>query len=164
MESFAQLFEESLNNVETRPGSMVKGTVVAINNGFVIVDTGLKSESAIPEEQFKSASGELEVKVGDQVDVALESVESGDGETVVSREKAKRNEAWVKLEGAYNNNETVVGVIDGKVKGGFTVQLGGIRAFLPGSLVDVRPVRDTTHLEGKEQQFKVIKEKSLSWI
>ena len=157
MESFAQLFEESLNNVETRPGSMVKGTVVAINNGFVIVDTGLKSESPIPQEQFLNAQGELEVKVGDQVDVALESVESGDGETQVSREKAKRNEAWIKLEDAFNKNETVVGIIDGKVKGGFTVQLGGIRAFLPGSLVDVRPVRDTTHLEGKEQQFKVIK-------
>ena len=157
MESFAQLFEESLKNVETRPGSMVKGTVVAINNGLVIVDTGLKSESAIPQEQFMSPAGELEVKVGDVVDVALESVESGDGATVVSREKAKRNEAWNKLEDAFSKQETVTGVIDGKVKGGFTVQLGGIRAFLPGSLVDVRPVRDTSHLEGKEQQFKVIK-------
>ncbi len=157
MESFAQLFEESLKNVETRPGSMVKGKVVDINNGLVIVDTGLKSESAIPQEQFMSPAGELEVKVGDVVDVALESVESGDGETQVSREKAKRNEAWIKLEDAFNKQETVTGVIDGKVKGGFTVQLGGIRAFLPGSLVDVRPVRDTSHLEGKEQQFKVIK-------
>ena len=157
MESFAQLFEESLKNVETRPGSMVKGKVVDINNGLVIVDTGLKSESAIPKEQFMSPAGELEVKVGDVVDVALESVESGDGETQVSREKAKRNEAWIKLEDAFNKQETVTGVIDGKVKGGFTVQLGGIRAFLPGSLVDVRPVRDTSHLEGKEQQFKVIK-------
>ena len=157
MESFAQLFEESLKNVETRPGSMVKGKVVDINNGFVIVDTGLKSESAIPQEQFMSPAGELEVQVGDVVDVALESVESGDGETQVSREKAKRNEAWIKLEDAFNKQETVTGVIDGKVKGGFTVQLGGIRAFLPGSLVDVRPVRDTSHLEGKEQQFKVIK-------
>ena len=157
MESFAQLFEESLQNVETRPGSMIKATVVAINNGFVIVDAGLKSESAIPEEQFYNAQGEIEVQVGDEVDVALESVESGDGETQVSREKAKRNEAWIKLEDAFNKNETVIGVIDGKVKGGFTVQLGGIRAFLPGSLVDVRPVRDTSHIEGKEQQFKVIK-------
>ena len=104
-----------------------------------------------------SPAGELEVKVGDVVDVALESVESGDGATVVSREKAKRNEAWNKLEDAFSKQETVTGVIDGKVKGGFTVQLGGIRAFLPGSLVDVRPVRDTSHLEGKEQQFKVIK-------
>ena len=119
--------------------------------------SGLKSESTIPAEQFKNAQGEIEVKVGDVVDVALESVESGDGETVLSREKAKRNEAWAKLEEAFKNNEAVVGVIDGKVKGGFTVQLGGIRAFLPGSLVDVRPVRETTHLEGKELQFKVIK-------
>ena len=157
MESFAQLFEESLKNIETRPGSMVKGTIVAIENDFVIVDAGLKSESAIPAEQFKNAQGELEVKVGDVVDVALESVESGDGETVLSREKAKRNEAWTKLEEAFKDGEAVTGVIDGKVKGGFTVQLGGIRAFLPGSLVDIRPVRDTSHLEGKELQFKVIK-------
>lgn len=157
MESFAELFEESLKNVETRPGSMVKGTVVAIDNGYVIVDAGLKSESAIPDDQFKNAQGELEVKVGDEVDVALESVESGDGATLLSREKAKRNEAWKRLEDAFNNKEIVTGVIDGKVKGGFTVQLGGIRAFLPGSLVDTRPVRDTTPLEGKELQFKVIK-------
>lgn len=157
MESFAQLFEESLKEIETRPGSMVKGKIVAIDNDYVIVDAGLKSESTISAEQFKNAQGEIEVKVGDVVDVALESVESGDGETVLSREKAKRNEAWAKLEEAFKNNEAVVGVIDGKVKGGFTVQLGGIRAFLPGSLVDVRPVRETTHLEGKELQFKVIK-------
>ena len=157
MESFAQLFEESLKEIETRPGSMVKGKIVAIDNDYVIVDAGLKSESTIPAEQFKNAQGEIEVKVGDVVDVALESVESGDGETVLSREKAKRNEAWAKLEEAFKNNEAVVGVIDGKVKGGFTVQLGGIRAFLPGSLVDVRPVRETTHLGGKELQFKVIK-------
>lgn len=157
MESFAQLFEESLKEIETRPGSMVKGKIVAIDNDYVIVDAGLKSESTIPAEQFKNAQGEIEVKVGDVVDVALESVESGDGETVLSREKAKRNEAWAKLEEAFKNNEAVTGVIDGKVKGGFTVQLGGIRAFLPGSLVDVRPVRETTHLEGKELQFKVIK-------
>lgn len=157
MESFAELFEESLKDVETRPGSMVKATVVEISNGFVVVDAGLKSESEIPDEQFRNAQGELEVKVGDEVDVALESVESGDGATVLSREKAKRNEAWKKLEDAFNNKEIVTGVIDGKVKGGFTVQLGGIRAFLPGSLVDTRPVRDTTPLEGKELQFKVIK-------
>jgi small subunit ribosomal protein S1 len=158
MESFAELFEESLkDNTETRPGSMVKGKVVKIENGFVIVDAGLKSESEIPEEQFKNAQGELEVKVGDTVDVALESVEAGDGTTMLSREKAKRNEAWKKLETAFNDKEVVTGVIDGKVKGGFTVQLGGIRAFLPGSLVDIRPVRDTTPLEGKELQFKVIK-------
>lgn len=157
MESFAQLFEESLKELETRPGSMVKGKIVSIDQNFVIVDAGLKSESTIPVEQFLNAQGEIEVKVGDVVDVALESVESGDGETVLSREKAKRNEAWAKLEEAFNNNESVLGLIDGKVKGGFTVQLNGIRAFLPGSLVDVRPVRETAHLEGKELQFKVIK-------
>ena len=155
--SFAELFEESIKSTETRPGSMVKGTIIAIDNGYVTVDAGLKSESHIPVEQFMNPQGELEVKVGDVVDVALESVESGDGETVLSREKAKRNEAWAKLEEAFKNNEAVTGVIDGKVKGGFTVQLGGIRAFLPGSLVDVRPVRETAHLEGKELQFKVIK-------
>lgn len=136
---------------------MVKGTIVKIDNGFVVVDAGLKSESTIPVEQFLNPQGELEVQIGDVVDVALESVESGDGETILSREKAKRNEAWVKLEDAFRNNEGVLGLIDGKVKGGFTVQLSGIRAFLPGSLVDVRPVRETAHLEGKELLFKVIK-------
>lgn len=136
---------------------MVKGTIIAIGNGYVTVDAGLKSESYIPVEQFTNPQGELEVAVGDVVEVALESVESGDGETVLSREKAKRNEAWSKLEEAYKNNEAVTGAIDGRVKGGFTVQLNGIRAFLPGSLVDIRPVREPTHLEGKELQFKVIK-------
>ena len=155
--SFAELFEESLQNVVTRPGDTTNALVVAINDDFVILDAGLKSESRIPAEQFKNAQGELEVAVGDTVPVVLESVEDGDGATVLSREKAKRNEAWSKLEQAYNNGEAVTGLIDGKVKGGFTVQLGGIRAFLPGSLVDVRPVRETTHLEGKELQFKVIK-------
>ena len=157
MESFAQLFEESLNSIETRPGSIVKATVVAIDNGFVLVDAGLKSESTIPVDQFLDAQGQVEVKVGDVVDVALDQIESGDGETILSRDKAKRNEAWAKLEEAFKNSDPVMGLIDGKVKGGFTVQLGGIRAFLPGSLVDVRPVRETTHLEGKELQFKVIK-------
>lgn len=155
--SFAELFEESLQNVVTRPGDTTNALVVAMNDDFVILDAGLKSESRIPAEQFKNAQGELEVAVGDTVPVVLESVEDGDGATVLSREKAKRNEAWSKLEQAYNNGEAVTGLIDGKVKGGFTVQLGGIRAFLPGSLVDVRPVRETTHLEGKELQFKVIK-------
>ena len=157
MESFAELFEESLKEIETRPGSMVKGTIVKIDNGYVVVDAGLKSESTIPVEQFLNPQGELEVQLGDVVDVALESVESGDGETILSREKAKRNEAWSRLEEAFRNNDGVTGVIDGKVKGGFTVQLSGIRAFLPGSLVDVRPVRETAHLEGKDLLFKVIK-------
>ncbi len=217
-ESFAQLFEESLKEIETRPGSIVRGVVVAIDKDVVLVDAGLKSESAIPAEQFKNAQGELEIQVGDEVDVALDAVEDGFGETLLSREKAKRHEAWITLEKAYEDAETVtgvingkvkgglleiqvgdevdvaldavedgfgetllsrekakrheawitlekayeeaetvVGVINGKVKGGFTVELNGIRAFLPGSLVDVRPVRDTLHLEGKELEFKVIK-------
>ncbi|ATD45255.1 30S ribosomal protein S1 [Salmonella enterica] len=156
-ESFAQLFEESLKEIETRPGSIVRGVVVAIDKDVVLVDAGLKSESAIPAEQFKNAQGELEIQVGDEVDVALDAVEDGFGETLLSREKAKRHEAWITLEKAYEDAETVTGVINGKVKGGFTVELNGIRAFLPGSLVDVRPVRDTLHMEGKELEFKVIK-------
>lgn len=156
-ESFAQLFEESLQSIETRPGAIVRGVVVAIDKDVVLVDAGLKSESAIPVEQFKNVQGELEIQVGDEIDVALDAVEDGFGETILSREKAKRHEAWLMLEKAYEDAETVMGIINGKVKGGFTVELKGIRAFLPGSLVDVRPVRDTTHLEGKELEFKVIK-------
>ncbi|MGF1714251.1 30S ribosomal protein S1 [Photobacterium chitinilyticum] len=156
-ESFALLFEESLNEIETRPGAIVKGTVVAIENGYVLVDAGLKSESSIPVEEFKNAAGELEIEVGAEVDVALDAIEDGFGETKLSREKAKRHEAWIQLEKAYEEAETVIGIINGKVKGGFTVELNGIRAFLPGSLVDVRPVRDTAHLENKELEFKVIK-------
>ncbi|MGF1875898.1 30S ribosomal protein S1 [Photobacterium frigidiphilum] len=156
-ESFALLFEESLNEIETRPGAIVKGTVIAIENGYVLVDAGLKSESSIPVEEFKNAAGELEIEVGAEVDVALDAIEDGFGETKLSREKAKRHEAWIQLEKAYEEAETVVGIINGKVKGGFTVELNGIRAFLPGSLVDVRPVRDTAHLENKELEFKVIK-------
>ena len=155
-ESFALLFEESLQELAA-PGSIIKATVVAIENGYVLVDAGLKSESSIPAEEFKSATGELEVEVGQEVDVALESIEDGFGETQLSREKAKRHESWIQLEKAYEDQETVIGVINGKVKGGFTVEVNTIRAFLPGSLVDVRPVRDTTHLEGKELEFKVIK-------
>ncbi|MCP9268443.1 30S ribosomal protein S1 [Xenorhabdus sp. XENO-1] len=156
-ESFAQLFEESLQVIETRPGAIVRGVIVSIDKDVVLVDAGLKSESAIPVEQFKNAQGELEIQVGDEIDVALDAVEDGFGETILSREKAKRHEAWLMLEKAYEEAETVTGVINGKVKGGFTVELNGIRAFLPGSLVDVRPVRDTAHLEGKELEFKVIK-------
>ena len=156
-ENFAQLFEESLQELETRPGSIVKGTVVSIDKDIVLVDAGLKSESAIPADQFKNAEGELEIAIGDQVDVALDAVEDGFGETILSREKAKRHEAWVELEKAYEDKATIKGVINGKVKGGFTVEVNSVRAFLPGSLVDVRPVRDTTHLEGKELEFKVIK-------
>ncbi|MCP1340106.1 30S ribosomal protein S1 [Idiomarina sp. M1R2S28] len=156
-ENFAELFEESLKEVETRPGSIVKGTIVAIEKDLILVDAGLKSESAIPAEQFRNAEGELEVSVGDVVDVALDAVEDGFGETILSREKAKRYEAWLVLEKAHEDNATVIGIISGKVKGGFTVDLGGVRAFLPGSLVDVRPVRETTHLENKDLEFKVIK-------
>lgn len=156
-ENFAQLFEESLKTIETRPGAIVKGTVVAVHKDVVLVDAGLKSEAAIPVEQFKNAAGEIEVNVGDLIDVALDAVEDGFGETLLSREKAKRHEAWVRLEKACEDKVTVIGVITGKVKGGFTVEVDGIRAFLPGSLVDVRPVRDTLHLEQKPLEFKVIK-------
>ena len=157
IENFADLFEESLKVIETRPGSIVKGTIVSIDKDIVLVDAGLKSESAIPVEQFRNAEGGLDVAVGDQIDVALDAIEDGFGETILSREKAKRHEAWVELEKAYTEKETIIGVINGKVKGGFTVEVNTVRAFLPGSLVDVRPVRDTTHLEGKELEFKVIK-------
>ena len=156
-ENFAQLFEESLQELETRPGAIVKGTVVSIDKDIVLVDAGLKSESAIPADQFKNADGELEIAIGDTVDVALDAVEDGFGETILSREKAKRHEAWVDLEKAYEEKQTIKGIINGKVKGGFTVEVNTVRAFLPGSLVDVRPIRDTTHLEGKELEFKVIK-------
>ncbi len=156
-ENFAQLFEESLQQLETRPGAIVKGTVVSIDKDIVLVDAGLKSESAIPVDQFKAADGSLEIAVGDVVDVALDAIEDGFGETILSREKAKRHEAWVELERAYEEKETIKGIINGKVKGGFTVEVNTVRAFLPGSLVDVRPVRETVHLEGKELEFKVIK-------
>ncbi|MDE3974632.1 30S ribosomal protein S1 [Glaesserella parasuis] len=156
-ESFAQLFEESLKGQETRLGSIVKGTVVAIQKGYVLVDAGLKSESAIPAEEFFNAQGELEVQVGDVVDVALDAVEDGFGETKLSREKAKRNESWAALEKAFEEQATVVGFVNGKVKGGFTVELNGVRAFLPGSLVDTRPIRDSLNLEGQTLELKVIK-------
>ncbi|WP_348666665.1 30S ribosomal protein S1 [Arsenophonus symbiont of Ornithomya chloropus] len=156
-ESFAELFKKSLQSIETRTGAIVNGIVVAIDKDIVLIDAGLKSESAIPIDQFKNVQGELEIKIGDKIDVALDAVEDGFGETILSREKAKRHEAWLMLEKAYENSETVIGIINGKVKGGFTVELRGIRAFLPGSLVDVRPVRDTVNLENQELEFKVIK-------
>ncbi|WP_018625562.1 30S ribosomal protein S1 [Kangiella aquimarina] len=156
-ENFAQLFEESLANVEMRPGAIITGVVVDIDNEVVVVNAGLKSEGVIPRNQFLNDSGELEVSVGDEVEVALDAVEDGFGETRLSRERAKRFAAWGVLEAAHEANETIKGVITGKVKGGFTVDVQSIRAFLPGSLVDVRPVRDTTHLEGVELDFKVIK-------
>jgi len=153
-ESFAELFEESLQKTEMRPGALVNGVIVRIDNDFVIVNAGLKSEGVIPKEQFIN-DGDL--NVGDVVEVALDSLEDGYGETRLSREKAKRAAAWIRLEKLFEAEETVKGTVIDKVKGGFTVDLGDIRAFLPGSLVDVRPVRDTTFLEGKEHEFKVIK-------
>ncbi len=157
IESFADLFEESQKNAVMQPGAIIEGTVVAINGDFVVIDTGLKSEGVIPAAEFLDENGELTVKVGDKVDVALESVEDGFGETKLSREKALRARAWTALEKSFKNEEIVTGRITGKVKGGFTVEMGEIRAFLPGSLVDVRPIRDTTYLEGKDVEFKIIK-------
>ena len=156
-ESFAELFEQSLVNKEMRPGTIVTGTVVDIQSDSVIVNAGLKSEGIIPIEQFYNTQGEIEVAVGDAVEVSLDAVEDGFGATRLSREKAKRAQVWKRLERAFEDGEIVKGVISGKVKGGFTVDIEDIRAFLPGSLVDVRPVRDTTYLEGKELEFKVIK-------
>jgi small subunit ribosomal protein S1 len=156
-ESFAELFEESLKTVDMVPGTIITGVVIDIDKDWVTVHAGLKSEGVIPAEQFRNEMGELTLQIGDEVQVALESVEDGFGETKLSREKAKRAEAWKILEAAHVAEEVIKGVINGKVKGGFTVDVAGIRAFLPGSLVDVRPVRETTHLEGKELEFKVIK-------
>ena len=156
-ESFAEMFEESLANQDLRRGAVVIGTVVDIQSDNVVVHAGLKSEGIIPIEQFKNAQGDLEVVVGDEVEVSLEAVEDGFGETRLSREKAKRDQVWRRLEEAFEKEEIVKGVISGKVKGGFTVDIDDIRAFLPGSLVDVRPVRDPAYLEGKDLEFKVIK-------
>ncbi|MDG4555558.1 MAG: 30S ribosomal protein S1 [Candidatus Competibacter sp.] len=156
-ESFAELFEQSLVDKQMQPGSIVQGLVVEIRADAVVVNAGLKSEGLIPLEQFYSEEGVLEVKVGDEVEVALDALEDGFGETRLSREKAKRARVWSALEKAFEGEEIIKGLISGKVKGGFTVDIGEIRAFLPGSLVDVRPVRDAAYLEGKEQEFKVIK-------
>ncbi len=156
-ESFAELFEESLITQNLKPGSIVTGTVVEIRDDAVVVNAGLKSEGIVPISQFRSSDGELEVEVGDNVEVALDAVEDGFGETRLSREKAKRSLVWDKLENAFSSEDTVQGKISGKVKGGFTVDINDIRAFLPGSLVDVRPVRDPAYLEGKDLEFKIIK-------
>ncbi len=156
-ESFAELFEQSQIESKMRPGTIVKGTVVEIRPDYVVVNAGLKSEGVIPAEQFRNPDGEFEVIVGEEIDVALDAVEDGYGETRLSREKAKRAKAWEELERACEESATVTGVISDKVKGGFTVDISTIRAFLPGSLVDVRPVRDTSYLEGKPLEFKVIK-------
>jgi small subunit ribosomal protein S1 len=156
-ESFAELFEQSQIENKMRPGTIVSATVVDLDDAMVVVNAGLKSEGLIPIEQFYDEKGELEVAVGDEVDVALDAVEDGYGETRLSREKAKRLKAWQRLEEAAESGETVTGIITEKVKGGFTVDIDHVRAFLPGSLVDVRPVRDTSYLEGKPLEFKVIK-------
>ena len=156
-ESFADLFEESIIAVEMRPGAVVMGTVLDIDGDWVTVHAGLKSEAIIPIEEFYNDSREIEVKIGDQIKVSLESVDDGIGETKLSREKAKRSEAWDVLQTAFDEEATITGVINGKVKGGFTVAINNIQGFLPGSLVDVRPVRDVDHLEGQEIEFKLIK-------
>ena len=156
-ESFAALFEESELNLNVEKGAVIQGVVVSIDSDWVTVDTGLKSEGIVDRAEFLNDQRELEVAVGDTVDVVVEALDNGMGQTVLSREKAKRAETWTKLEKIFEDGEIVTGVISGKVKGGFTVDIGPVRAFLPGSLVDTRPIRDTTHLEGKELEFKVIK-------
>ncbi|MHB1279970.1 MAG: 30S ribosomal protein S1 [Acidithiobacillus sp.] len=155
--SFAEMFEESQSTQGLKPGELLTGIVTRVDNDFVIVDVGLKSEGPIPAEQFRNAEGEIEVKVGDSVEVCLELVEDGMGETRLSREKARRAKTWVDLEKSFNDNAVVHGFLTGKVKGGFTVSIDGVRAFLPGSLVDVRPVRDVAYLEGKDLEMKIIK-------
>jgi len=156
-ESFAQLFEESLASQRIRPGQILTGRVIEVGPDVVVVSAGLKSEAVIPTAQFKNERGEIEVSVGDDVEVALDSVEDGSGETRLSREKAKRARTWERLETAFEKSEVVTGLINGRVKGGFTVEIEFVRAFLPGSLVDVRPVRDPSYLEGKTLEFKIIK-------
>ncbi|MFN4367590.1 MAG: 30S ribosomal protein S1 [Acinetobacter sp.] len=156
-ESFAALFEASELNLNVEKGAVIQGVVVSIDSDWVTVDTGLKSEGVVDRAEFLNEQRELEVQVGDTVDVVVEALDNGMGQTVLSREKAKRAETWTKLEKIFEDGEIVTGVISGKVKGGFTVDIGPVRAFLPGSLVDTRPIRDTTHLEGKELEFKVIK-------
>ena len=156
-ESFAELFEESLNTIEMSPGSIVMGTVIDIEEDWIIVHAGLKSEGVIPKSQFLDEEGNCDLNIGDQVKVAMEIVDDGFGETRLSREKARRAESWSALEDANETGEIITGVINGKVKGGFTVEVADIRAFLPGSLIDLRPLRDTAHLEGKPLEFKVIK-------
>jgi small subunit ribosomal protein S1 len=156
-ESFAELFEQSIASQRIRPGTILNGLIVEVGQDYVIVNVGLKSEAVIPSDQFKNEKGEIEVSVGETVEVALDSVEDGSGETRLSREKAKRARTWTRLETAFEKQEVVIGIITGRVKGGFTVEIDNVRAFLPGSLVDVRPVRDPSYLENKPLEFKVIK-------
>ena len=156
-ESFAELFEESFASQQLKSGAIITGTVVAVNDDVVLISAGLKSEAVIPIDQFQNEKGESEVSVGDEIEVALEAVEDGFGETKLSREKAVRARTWIELEKSFEKSEVVTGIINGRVKGGFTVEIDNVRAFLPGSLVDVRPVRDPAYLEGKSLEFKVIK-------
>ncbi len=156
-ESFAQMLEESFATQAIKPGAILTGVVVAVSDAVVIINAGLKSEAVIDVAQFKNESGEVEVNVGDEVEVALESMEDGSGETRLSREKAKRARTWTRLEQAFEKQEIIKGLVNGRVKGGFTVEIDFVRAFLPGSLVDVRPVRDPSYLEGKVHEFKIIK-------
>jgi len=156
-ESFAELFEQSLNDIDMKPGSIITGTIIDVDSDWVTVNAGLKSEGVIARQEFLDDSGEFNLQIGDEVKVALDAVEDGFGETKLSREKAKRAETWMVLEDAFEKDEAVIGVINGKVKGGFTVDVNTIRAFLPGSLVDVRPVREVDHLMNKDLEFKLIK-------
>jgi small subunit ribosomal protein S1 len=156
-ESFAELFEESFASQQLKSGAIITGTVVAVNDDVVLISAGLKSEAVIPIDQFQNEKGEAEISVGDEIEVALEAVEDGFGETKLSREKAVRARTWIELEKSFEKSEVVTGIINGRVKGGFTVEIDNVRAFLPGSLVDVRPVRDPAYLEGKSLEFKVIK-------
>ena len=157
MESFAELFEKSIETAELKPGSIIKAEVVQINKDFVVLNAGLKSEGFVPTSQFTDENGNLTVAVGDSVEVALEALEDGFGETKISHEKAQRIRTWEVLEQKFNDSETITGIISGRVKGGFTVDVEGVKAFLPGSLVDVRPVKDPALSEGKEIDFKIIK-------
>ncbi|MBA2723808.1 MAG: S1 RNA-binding domain-containing protein, partial [Methylibium sp.] len=157
MESFAALFEESLKRSDMRTGEVVSAEVVRIEHSFVVVNAGLKSEAYVPIEEFKTDQGVLEVQVGDFVSVAIDAIENGYGDTILSRDKAKRLASWMSLETSLESGDFVTGTVNGKVKGGLTVLVNGIRAFLPGSLLDTRPVKDMTPFEGKTMEFKVIK-------
>ena len=156
-ESFAALFEESITQINMKAGEVISAEVVAIDHNFVVVNAGLKSEAFVPIEEFRNDQGELEVQIGDYVSVAIDALENGYGDTILSRDKAKRLASWLNLEKALESGEIISGTVTGKVKGGLTVMVNGIRAFLPGSLVDVRPIKDTTPYEGKTLEFKVIK-------
>ena len=154
---FETLFNDSMSNVDMTPGSIVSAKVIEIRDDYVIINAGLKSEGIIPKNQFLDASGKLEINLGDEVEVTLDIIEDGYGETIMSREKAKRTKVWTELEKIQNSQEVIEGKVCGKVKGGFTVELMNIKAFLPGSLVDVRPTKETDYIEGKVLEFKIIK-------